>query len=586
MRELTIAMLADPAEAGHHYEQALAAVQTVSDKRDVKHFRSADNLVSFLSSSSVDILVAMYPTWVMYDAMSGGVVLVTNQRNRYLWHMNNAFWIQSPAISDIDAGIRHLLGKPQLLSAISKQAKRIHHRCDRRCFADSFLDASMRVENPSRPKDAAGLYHQGVLKMSRKRYAEAMGHFKQSLELSGRRSGFIDKAYVWRQMAVCYEKLRNPQAALSALEMSEKLASGQDDAAILVTRMRALASMGKHEEALSIFKEVEADDEAMPQIVKEAAVIAAALFARLGDERYRRGDLVAAADAYREANRLNPKVATYGERWERLRAKMGPPADVARPKPQVKRPPPESDIPQSAPSIPPPLVSVIIPCYNDEDVISDSVQCALRQTVGDIEVIIVDDGSTDGTRRILAAMDDERITVAYKRNGGPSSARNMALRLASKSKFVAFLDSDDHWEPLFLEKCIAALKDGGPACGLAYCNSRLTHDGEFVEVIRANYNWEDLINSWGMIPTGSFTIRHQVVNRVGPFNEEIERGEDLEWMWRVGTRYEFAHVDEVLHHYCRSSKGQLSTSPLNSRLLNACRSECLAVRGEGQEIAQ
>ena len=583
MRELTIAMLAGPAEAGHHYEQALA-VQTASDKRDVKQFRNAENLVSFLSSSSVDILVALHPTWAMYDAMSRGVVLVTSQRNRYLWHMNNSFWIRSPAISDIDAGIHHLLDKPQLLSTISKQAKRIHHRCNRRCFADSFLDASTRAESSPKPKDADSLYHQGVLKMSRKRYAEAMVDFKQSLELS-MRSRFIDKAYVWRQMATCYEKLKNPQAALSALEMSEKFASGQDDAAILVTRMRALASTGKHEEALSIFREIEADDKTASQIAKEAAVIAASLLARLGDEQYRRGELAAAADAYREANHLNPKVATYVERWKRLRDKMGPPGDGA--KPQAKRPPPKLDMPQPAPSIPAsPLVSVIIPCYNDEDVIADSVQCALKQTVSGIEVIIVDDGSTDSTRRILAALDDERITVAYKRNGGPSSARNMALRLASKSKFVAFLDSDDHWESIFLEKCIAALEDGGPTCGLAYCNSRLTHDGEFVEVIRANYSWDRLIDSWGMIPIGSFTIRHQVITRAGPFNEEIERGEDLEWMWRVGARYEFVHVDEVLHHYCRSSKGQLSTSPLNSRLLNACRSECLAVRAEGQGIAQ
>lgn len=581
MRELTIAILDDSAETGR-YKQHL--VQIAGEKRDVKHFRSAENMVSSLSSSSVDILVALHPTWAMYDAMSCGVVLVTNQRNRYLWHMNNAFWVQSPAISDINSGIRHLIDRPQLLSTISKQAKRIHHRCDRRRFADSFIDTLMRAENSPKPKDTTGLYHQGVLKMSQGRHIEAMEDFKQSLELSGTHSSFIDKAYIWRQMAICYEKLKNPQAALSALKMSEKLALSPDDAPILVTRMRALASVGKHEEALSIFREIKEDDKAAPQVVKEATVIAASLFARLGDERYRRGDLGAAADAYQEASCLNPKVATYAERWERLRAKVPPPRQPASRqilKTAIPQPPPCS---LAIPS--PPLVSVIIPCYNDEDVIADSVQCALKQTVSDTEIIVVDDGSTDGTRRRLAAMDDERITVVYKRNGGPSSARNTALRLASKSNFVAFLDSDDRWEPLFLEKCIAALEDGGSTCGLAYCNSRLTHDGEFVEVIVADYSWDKLIDSWGMIPTGSFTIRHQTLTKVGPFNEEIERGEDLEWMWRVGARYEFAHVDEVLHHYCRRSNGQLSTAILNSRLLNACRSECLAVRGEGQGIAQ
>ncbi len=98
-----------------------------------------------------------------------------------------------------------------------------------------------------------------------------------------------------------------------------------------------------------------------------------------------------------------------------------------------------------------PLVSVIIPTYNRASIVGRAIQSALDQTYKNVEVIVVDDGSTDNTQEILKNF--HGIVVVHKENGGQASARNAGLAKA-KGSFVASLDSDDVWYPSFLEKCV------------------------------------------------------------------------------------------------------------------------------------
>lgn len=258
---------------------------------------------------------------------------------------------------------------------------------------------------------------------------------------------------------------------------------------------------------------------------------------------------------------------------------LAAPPPVREPEPSA---PPRELLTQTPPPTaeqPPSLVSVIMPCFNDRDVLMESVSSALSQSWPSLELIVVDDGSTDGTRDLLSSLRDDRITVAYKRNGGPSSARNLGLRLLSPaSEYVAFLDSDDIWRPSFLEKTVGALRGGADAVGLAYCDSELSVDGLFREVMNPEYTWAKLIGGWGLIPTGAFAVRRSAVDQAGPFDDDIERGEDLEWMWRIGLRYDFVHVREVLHHYRRSSGGQLNTATMNIKSLDRKRRQYLAIR--------
>jgi glycosyltransferase involved in cell wall biosynthesis len=92
----------------------------------------------------------------------------------------------------------------------------------------------------------------------------------------------------------------------------------------------------------------------------------------------------------------------------------------------------------------PRLVSIIIPCYNRADIVSETVDSVLAQKYERFEMIIIDDGSTDNTREVISSYSDSRIRYFYQANGGLSAARNAGLN-AAKGEFIAFLDSDDLW---------------------------------------------------------------------------------------------------------------------------------------------
>lgn len=101
-----------------------------------------------------------------------------------------------------------------------------------------------------------------------------------------------------------------------------------------------------------------------------------------------------------------------------------------------------------------PLVSIITPAYNAERYLTDTVHSVLAQTYSNWELIIADDCSTDGTRKLLGDLSeaDDRINVIYlEQNGGAAIARNAAIKQA-KGRFIAFLDSDDKWKETKLEK--------------------------------------------------------------------------------------------------------------------------------------
>jgi len=400
LRELIVAILVEPDSPD---PTALVRAIRAAGAKSVRVVRDARKFV--VAGCPSDVLVALHATWVMYDAMRRGLIVVTNQRSRYLWHLNNSVRVPSPGL--IPAALRQLSGNEHLLSIVRSQAKRIRLRCDRREFVAS-LDA------PPKPEPARA------------------------------------------------EPPQSPPPAAKA---------------------------------------------------------------------------------------------------------KGAPAAKAKGAPATKG----TTIPK---------VSVIMPCYNDEDVIAESVRSVLSQTWQNLELIVVDDGSADGTRAALAvlAKSDDRVTVACKPNGGPSSARNLGLRLAGDSDYIAFLDSDDTWNPAFLHKMVGALTAVGSSVGFAYCNSEVTLDGEFKEIAGVEYSWPRLINGWGIIPTGTFIATRAAVDSAGLFDEEIERGEDLEWMWRIGLYCEFMHVAETLHHYRRESGGQLATAPVNIELLERRRRECLALR--------
>ena len=97
------------------------------------------------------------------------------------------------------------------------------------------------------------------------------------------------------------------------------------------------------------------------------------------------------------------------------------------------------------------MISIIIPLYNKVKSITQTLNCVMQQSYQDFEVVVVDDGSTDGSIDVVHKFLDERIRVVSKSNGGVSSARNVGIKEA-KYNYIALLDADDYWEPNYLEE--------------------------------------------------------------------------------------------------------------------------------------
>lgn len=104
--------------------------------------------------------------------------------------------------------------------------------------------------------------------------------------------------------------------------------------------------------------------------------------------------------------------------------------------------------------------SIVIPTYNRSSSVLDTINSCFDQTYDDLEVVVVDDGSTDDTRAVLARIDDPRLVVVHQNNAGPAAARNHGMRVASGEN-IAFLDSDDRWYPEFLELAAQTLDQHG-----------------------------------------------------------------------------------------------------------------------------
>src|SRR5437868_12130431 len=114
-----------------------------------------------------------------------------------------------------------------------------------------------------------------------------------------------------------------------------------------------------------------------------------------------------------------------------------------------------------------PEISVVIPLYNKERFIARALQSVFAQTFRDLEVIVIDDGSTDRSLEVVARFSDPRLRVIRQANAGPGAARNRGAR-ESTSEFIAFLDADDELLPEFLEQNLSNLK-ANPRCTMSLC---------------------------------------------------------------------------------------------------------------------
>ncbi|GAC1433573.1 MAG: hypothetical protein NVSMB5_27150 [Candidatus Velthaea sp.] len=206
-----------------------------------------------------------------------------------------------------------------------------------------------------------------------------------------------------------------------------------------------------------------------------------------------------------------------------------------------------------------PLVSVIIPVYQGERLIIGAVNSALRQTYENIEVFVVDDGSTDGTQRMLAQISDPRLTILKQPNAGTAAARNLALAHA-RGAYIAFLDSDDRWLPQKLELEVALLRSAPQPVAVAYSAHFAVDDrGRLLHAAarRAVHGMvlDMLLDGDDFLMPSLCLFDRRIFDDIGNFNVGRYH-EDHEFIIRVCAKYPIYATGRRLAVYRQSTSGK------------------------------
>ena len=212
-----------------------------------------------------------------------------------------------------------------------------------------------------------------------------------------------------------------------------------------------------------------------------------------------------------------------------------------------------------------PYISIVIPLYNKEKSIVSTIKSVVAQTYKDWELIIVDDGSTDNSLKIVCErvreIGNERIKVIHQENAGVSAARNRGVREA-KGDYVAFLDGDDIWEPTYLEEAAKLIHDYPNATiygmGLGKMLGGKRYPAQ--EFIPANFRgvvddlWQkhNTMLSW----TGSSTICPRALALRTLANEHLTHGEDLDQWLRLMLQGDAVFYNKTLAYYVKDAENR------------------------------
>lgn len=203
------------------------------------------------------------------------------------------------------------------------------------------------------------------------------------------------------------------------------------------------------------------------------------------------------------------------------------------------------------------MVSVIIPAYNASLCLSKAIQSALDQQREPLEVIIVDDGSTDETAAVVNTFGN-RVRYFFQNNQGQAAARNAGLGHA-QGEFVAFLDADDFWLSRFIETCVAFLQANPDAIAVSTGMSIQSAGGKtqtFPSVLRYPFKTgnrpfiiEDFFDFWAThnhVRSGTVMIRRNILEKAGPMMADLNFHEDLEYWGYLATFGPWGLIPEVL----------------------------------------
>lgn len=216
------------------------------------------------------------------------------------------------------------------------------------------------------------------------------------------------------------------------------------------------------------------------------------------------------------------------------------------------------------------LVSVVIPTYNRASLIIDALDSVYRQSYRPLEVIVVDDGSTDTTEKVVRSWLCEHSEpgefvahLAQQQNLGGNAARNRGIQ-ESTGELIAFLDSDDVWHPDKLQKQVPLFDDlevGGVYCGIQAVNvdsgRRMTQQ----RLYPSGWLLAQLLVRDVTAPTSTYVVRREVFEQVGAFDLELEARQDWDMWIRIASGYKIQAVPEPLVQYRDHSGPRTATDP-------------------------
>lgn len=194
------------------------------------------------------------------------------------------------------------------------------------------------------------------------------------------------------------------------------------------------------------------------------------------------------------------------------------------------------------------LVSVIIPCYNDYKYIQAAIDSINNQSYNLFEIIIIDDGSAEETKKVLKSLEQENLTVLFQENMGPSAARNNGIKYAT-GDLILTLDADDYFDSSFVEKA-AQILNQQEDIGLVTCNGYVFNDeGIITEIISKEGNADDYLFENTAI--GNSLFRKKCWLEIGGFDENMRKGyEDWDFhisLLKIGWKIKV--INEHLFYY-------------------------------------
>ena len=200
-----------------------------------------------------------------------------------------------------------------------------------------------------------------------------------------------------------------------------------------------------------------------------------------------------------------------------------------------------------------PHTTVLMPAYRAEATVREAVESALAQTVGDLELIVVDDASPVPVLDALDGLSDPRLRVVRRaRNGGPAAARNTALKLAT-APLVSQLDADDAWEPDYLEHVLPRLAD--PGVGLVYANAHILghptgHDTYIFDPLPHPIDRFPKLAEQNPVPALTATMRTEAVRAVGGYAAWLPMAQDYHLYLKLAAAgWRFSYVDRKLARF-------------------------------------